>query len=747
MGKNELEPKPAGGPWPIAEQGAGGMAVRAADAYPGYGAPRPSEFNLNLVWQVLWMWRWLILGAAAAGVAGAVVVTLLTTPLYRSSVMLELNPPAVEVMEEKGSGSPMLGNDRQFLATQYGLLQSRALAERVAQDLNLASNPALASEAADREVRQRAVVDTLTGGLRVEPEPESRLVRISFSSADPQLAASVVNGFAESFINSSLERRYQASSYAREFLQRQINLLRQELENAERQLVAYAQQQGIISGGGGGAAGGEGGGGGGGGESTSGPEADTLKALNSALSQATARRIAAEQRYRQGMNARPTVEVTQSTTELRNQLAGLQAEYQDKLQIFQPDYPDMVRLRSRMQAIEQSIRSEVSVVRAGQTGTLQAEYQAAIAEERALQTQVQQLRGAVLNLRGRSIQYNILQRDLDQNRALYDALLQRYKEIGIAGGVGQTQASIIDRGEVPTSPYKPNLILNVLIGLGLGLLSGIGIAFLLEFLNDTIKSPEDVRDKLRLAYIGGVPPVKGGAIEELRDTSTAISEAYFSAMTALQFSTETGAPQVLLLTSTRPAEGKSTSSWALANSFARLGRKVLLIDADMRKPAFVTGEEKKDGFANLLTNRDPLMSHVVKPESADGVWLLPCGPLPPNPAELLSSARLQTILAEARSQFDLIIIDSPPILGLADTPLLSALADGTMMVIEAGRTRTRAAGEAVGRLRQSGANVVGALLTRYKHDAVGYGYSYDAYRYSAVENRSREIRLIVSKNG
>ena len=743
MGRNELEPKPAGGIWPIAETTRAAVPLTPVD-YPGYGRATGNEFNLNLVWQIVWMWRWLILGAAAIGIAGGVIATLLTTPQYRSTVLIELNPPAVEVSEEEGR-TQQSQNDRQFLSTQYGLLQSRALAERVSQDLNLASNPAFGTEEMSREQRQRAVVWTLTTGLSVEPAPDSRLVSISFRSPDPQLAARVVNGFAESFINSSLERRYQASSYARDFLQRQIGLVRQELENSERQLVTYAQQQGIITGlGGGGAAGGQGGAAAG---PDAGPTGESLRALNQALSEATARRIAAEQRYRQAQTGAPSAEISERTAALRQQMAGLQAEYQEKLAVFQPDYPEMVQRRQRIQALEQAIASEASNIRAGRSGTQRAEYEAAVNEERGLQARVAQLRGEVLNLRGRSIQYNILQRDVDTNRALYDALLQRYKEIGVAGGIGTSQASIVDRAEVPTSPYKPNLILNLLIGLGLGLAAGIAIAFVLEFLNDTIKTPEDVREKLRLAFLGGIPASKNKkAVEELSDTAAPISEAYFSAMTSLQFTTESGAPKVLLLTSTRPAEGKSTSSWALANTFARLGRKVLLIDADMRKPAFVTGSEKKDGLANLLTNRDPLLSHVVKPESADGVWLLPCGPLPPNPAELLSSPRLQSLLAEARSQFDMILIDSPPILGLADTPLLSAMADGTLMVIEAGKTRTRAASEALGRMRQAGANVVGALLTRYKHDATGYGYSYEAYRYNAVEGREREIRLIVSKD-
>ena len=739
MGKNEIEARGIGGVWPIAEDGRAATALHALQERPDYVTPRGSELNLHMMWHILWSWRWLILAATAAGLAAGVIATLLMTPRYRATAILELNPPAVQVMQDQ-QRLETISNDRQYLETQYGLLQSRALAERVAQELNLASNPNVASEEQSREVRQRTAVGMLTQNLTVEPSAQSRLVRITFESEDPQLSARVANGFAESFISSSLERRYQASSYARDFLQRQIGIVRQDLENSERQLVAYAQQQGIInvgSGGGEGAAPGA---------DAGSPTAATLVALNNELSQATARRIATEQRFRQGQASGTTAEVSERTGNLRNTLAELRAEYQEKLEVFQPDYPTMVQLRSRISALEQSIQSEAGNVRAGRLGTLRAEYQAAAAEERQLQAQVNQLQGAVLNLRGRSIQYNIIQRNVDQNRALYDALLQRYKEIGVAGGIGSSQASIVDRAEVPGGPSEPNLMMNVLIGLALGLASGLGLALLLEFINDTIKTPDDVREKLRLAFLGGIPASKSKAIDELQETNTPISEAYFSAITSLQFTTETGAPKVLLITSTRPAEGKSTSAWAIASSFGRLGRRVLLIDADMRKPAFVTGGEKSDGLANLLTNRDPLSAHVVKPD-VEGVWLLPCGPLPPNPAELLSSPRLKALLAEASSQYDMVIVDSPPILGLADTPLLSSIATGTLLVVEAGKTRTRAAVEALGRLRQAGANPIGALLTRYKHDAVGYGYNYDAYRYDSVEGREREIRLIVAKNG
>ena len=736
MGKNDLE-APAGNPmWPLATRAGGGeLAVPGAYYAQGNGDGAETELNLATLWRIVWEWRWLILAMTAAGLGLAVIVTLLTTPLYKSTAVLEISPPSVEVMENSnaGGGPPSL-NDPTFLATQHGLLASRTLAERVSQDLNLVANEALAPQDLDRGARQEIVTNNLMKNLSVDPLPDSRLIRISFESPDPSISARIVNGFADSFISTGLERRYEASSYARDFLQRQIANVRRDLETSERQLVGYAQRQGIIiTGSGQGPA-----------NDSNSLTGESLVALNRALAESQARRIAAEQRYREALSAGPTAEANERTQALRTQRATLQAEYQEKLNLFQPDYPEMVQLRARIASVDEAIRSESSDVRAGRAGTLRAEFQAAASEETQLRQRVEGLRQEVLNLRGRSIQYTILQRDVDTNRALYDALLQRYKEIGVAGGIGTSLASVVDRGVVPSVPSKPNLIFNLIAGLFLGLAAGLGAALALEFIKDTIKSPDDVRDRLRLAFLGGIPASKGRKpIEDLRDPTSPISEAYFSSATSLRFATEHGEPKTLLLTSTRPAEGKSTTTWALAQHFARLGRSVLLIDADLRKPAFVTGHEKEDGLSTLLTTRSALRAHVSQTDMA-GLWLLPCGPLPPNPAELLSSPRLKAVLDEAAAEFDIVIVDGPPILGLADSPLLSTVCEATIMIIEAGKTRTRAAMEALNRMRAAGSNVVGVILTRYRHEATGYGYNYDAYTYRSVEQSERQIHAIAS---
>ena len=688
-------------------------------------------FDLGTLIRIVNEWRWLIVGAVALGLAAAMVVTLLTKPLYRAWVTLEVNPPTVEILDEK-SREGAAPNLFDFKATQVGLLSSRTLAERVAQDLNLASNTIFVEEDGDAATRLKIATTKVAEGLKVEPTEEGQLIKFSYVSESPQLSADIANGIAENFISSGLQRRFEASTYARTFLQQQIAKTRRDLERSERQMVAYAQAQGIIN-----TSSGKPGEGGGDAGSLQGA---SLVALNSALADATAKRVQAEGAYRQAGMAGASAEVNENTQGLRQARAAVEAEYQEKRTLMKPDHPDMLSLRSRIDELDRQIARERSQVTSGRANSLLAEYRAAVSVERALQSRVAQLKGSVLDLRGRSIQYNILQRELDTNRGLYDALLQRYKEIGVAGGIGTTPVSIVDRAEVPGGPYKPNLLFNLIVGLTAGLAAGIAAAVALEILNDTIKTREDVRTKLGLACLGAIPKRrgKGSVVEDLSDPTSPIAEAYSAVLAALRFTTATGAPKTLLVSSSRASEGKSSSALALAQNHARRGARVLLIDGDLRRPAF-KAESKAKGLTKLLTNEEPIGGHVVSTQH-ENLWLLPCGPIPPNPADLLSTPRIRQIIAEAAAQFDMVIIDGPPVLGLADASLLASAARNAMLVIESGKTRTRAARESVERIEAAGAHIVGVTLTKSAEEASQYGYR--LYQYTAVGDKRNQIVLI-----
>lgn len=723
------------GQWPI-----GNYPPPAATLGPGqrsYSAAAILDFPTLM--RIIHHWRWLVLGALGVGLAGAILISLLTTPVYRAWVTLEANPPVVAVSDEQTrQQDSQASNTFDFIATQVGLLGSRAVAERTAQDLNLANNPDIVSQDSDGSKRLRAATSIVQGGLKVIAPEQGQLIKFSFDSTSPQLAALVANGVADSFINTSLQRRYEASAYARNFLERQINKTRGDLERSEREVVAYAQQQGIITTGGDSAEGKLGGG------DTNSLQGESLVQLNSALAAATARRVSAEGAYREALGAGPTSEVNNSVLPLRQELARLEGEFQQKRTFMKPEHPEMVSLQSQIDELKRQIATQASQASSGRINGLLGDYRGALSAERALQARVSQLKGDVLNLRGRSIQYTILQREVDTNRSLYDALLQRYKQIGVAGGVGMAPVSIVDRAQVPALPFKPNLLLNLLVGLGLGLVAGIAGAVGLEFLNDTIKTREDVRRKLALPCLGTVPRIsaKDSFVEDLKNPTSIISEAYSAIVAALRFSTEDGTPKVLLVTSTRSGEGKSSSALAIAQNFARRERRVLLIDSDLRKPAFKAANERM-GLSKLLTTDDLLHDHVVETQHQN-LWLLPSGPLPPNPADLLSTGRIRKIIAEAREAFDLVVIDGPPTLGLADAPMLAAAAGNALFVIESGKTRTRAAVEALNRLEATGTHIVGAALAKSEDSLSGYGYAGYGYGYGyGAKGRVKKTEILM----
>jgi polysaccharide biosynthesis transport protein len=686
---------------------------------------------------------WLVAAILTLCLAGAVVVSLLIRPEYMASVTLEVNPEGNQSVQI-GEVPAINVNDFSLLETQAGLLRSRSLAERVVRTLNLAGNEEfVGTDEGTRDAREAIAVNKLMRSVTVTPLRDTRLIEVEVISFDPALAARIGNAYAENFIQSGLERRFEATSYARRFLEERLASVRERLEDSERQLVAYAQQQGIInipSGSGDSKA-------------EQSLDATALVSLNEALSQARAERVEAEQRFRQTSGARSSSDIVNNPTvqTLSTERAQLEAEYQEKLGVFRPDYPQMVQLRSRIEALDKSIAAASSRVSRASSGQLRGEFEAAVGRENALQARVNQLKEALLNLRGRSIQYTILQREVDTNRSLYDALLQRYREVGVAGGVGTNVISVIDRAEVPDVPFKPNLPLNVVIGLLAGLVIGLGAAFALEWMDDTIKVPDDLTAKLGLSPLGLIPVSdKNTSVREaLEDPRSPVSEAYHSVRAALQFSTDHGVPRSLLVTSTRASEGKSSTALALAQTLSRLGANVLLVDADLRKPTFRGPSGASEGLSSVLAGASATKD-CCHPTEVDRLFLLPSGPIPPNPAELLSSARLGEAIEELVKIFDHVVIDGPPVLGLADAPLLANRIEGTLMVIEAGSIRRAAALNAVNRLRAGGARLMGGILTKFQSSKVGggygygygYGYGEDLYAYREGSEPKRQIVLL-----
>lgn len=726
----------------------GGSGAKPPVRSDGFGLPTPlvppgdeprhqGGMDIHQLIGVILSWWRLVLAAAVAGLALGVITTLLTKPLYRAVVTLEVNPPSIEILDEKQRGVQSGVDSYTFLQTQVGLLRSRAVAERTAEDLNLASDPKFVGEGGAPADRLARASSRVAGGMSVTPPEDSQLIQFSYVDDSPELVAKVANGIADSFINSGLQRRYEASNYARSFLEKEIAKARVELESSEKQLADYARAQGIIEETPVGSAAGTG--------QTS-LQGQSMFALNTALAEATARRVAAEGAYRSASIAAQGTEATSSSAGLRTAKAQLEAEYAEKRTLLKPDHPDMVSIRSRIDQLDREIARERSQSAGAATATLLASYRSALAAENSLRAQVSSLKNSVLELRGRSIRYGTLQRDVSTNRELYEALLNRYKNVGVGSGIGNSPITIVDRAQPPGGPFKPNLMTNMLFGLLAGLLGGIAVAFLMEFLNDTVKTREDVRRKLNSAALGVIPKLPAGSsfIEELMDHQSQVSEAYSAVLASLRFSAEGGAPKLLLVTSARASEGKSSTAMSLAINYARRGERVLLIDSDLRRPAFAS-VKKAVGLTELLTSDDPIDKHIAATQY-ENFWLLPSGSTAPNPAELLSSQRLMIILNEALDRFDRIVVDGPPILGLADGMSLAAAARNVLLVVESGKTRTGAAREAIERVQFANGHLLGTVLTKSVLESSTYSYGY-GYGYGKLDERKEQFLLSKNKEG
>jgi len=561
------------------------------------------------------------------------------------------------------------------------------------------------------------------------------LIRVNAVSGSPDLAARIANALVRGHISASIERRFEASSYARKFLSDQLTRTKSLLEESERNLNNYAINAGIFR------------------ETTRNAEGKSVEGaslkqtdltkLNDALRQAQINRIAAEQRYRKS-EVDFAGDVAASVSPMISQRADLQSQYEEKLKIYKPDYPLMVELKSRIDRLDAAIKSERSRSNTNKRAELYGEFQSAVRIEAELSQKVREAKGEVVLDRSRAIQYNILQREADTNRSLYDALLQRYKEVGVAGGIGQSEISLVDEAKAPNSPFRPRPLINAMVGLAAGLALGVALALALHLLFDTISDPRDVRSKLHLPVLGAIPlePEGRAPTEALADRKSEMSEAYNSVRTALKFARPEGLPKTLLVSSTRPSEGKSTSAYALAMTVAKLGSKVLLIDADLRKPTFASSRKDGRGLGYLLGSED-LMNGFVEKTKTDGLSLLPVGRFTGSAADLLSSNRLPGLIAEAAEVYDMVIIDAPPVLGLADAPLLASVAEATVLVVESRRSRTGDVQEMVRRLSDAGAHLAGVILTKVSLKRSRYGYGYGYYAYDAKEHGSEnEARRI-----
>lgn len=691
----------------------------------------------------------LIVLMIAAFVGIAVVVTMLDTPRFTATATVQINDTTSRVLgqQQEDQQQAMMGGldtDR-FLKTQIEVLQSRGLAQKIVQKLKLADDQRFFAsqelelpKAASPEQRERMATALVQGNLKSDLPRDSRIATISWTSTDAATSARIANAYANEFIQSDLQRKFDSSAYARNFVSDQLAATRARVEQSERALNTYSRDAGLIStrdalt-----SASDKNGGGGGGGSVTTG----SLVQINTAANDATAKRIVAEGEWR-AINSGPllassAVANNGTVSLLLSEKARLEAELQQERSAHLDAYPTVRAKAQQLGAIDKQITQVANNVREG----LRAQYAAAAQTEAKLKAEVAQLKDATLGEQDRTVQYALLAREADTNRQVYDGLLQRFKQLNASAGISLSNISIVDNAEVPGAPSSPNLVKNVLAGLIIGIGLAAATVLIKDQFDDSIRVPEDVENKLALSLLGVIPRTPDADPDiALADPKSPISEAYNSLRSTLLFSTPEGLPHIILVTSAQPAEGKTTSSYAIASSFARMGRTVLLIDADLRRPSLHRriNYDNSQGFSTLLTSQDPLDS-ALQPSTLPTLSLLTSGPIPPSPTELLTSLRIEDVLQQAARRFEVVVIDSPPILGLADSPQIAALADGVVFVVEADRSRRGALKTALRRLRAMRPVMLGVVLTKFDPLKAGNRYSeyygYEYYQYSSKADR------------
>lgn len=717
------------------------MTGGAADAAAAQTRMPDTPVILRYV-QLVKRWKWLLIGSVVLALIAGLIVTLLMTPQYTASATVEIQREGARVVNVQGVTPESSPIDEEFYQTQYGLLMSETLAQRVVADLRLHENAEFFdmfgegdfaeelrqgtrdSGPGDRNERLRTATKILLENVEVIPRRLSRLVDVQFTSPDPAFSARVVNAWTRSFIETSLGRRFEATSYARSFLEERLGQLRQRLQDSERALVQYAANQRIITI----PANAQGG------ATVERPVvAENLATFNAELNAATAARVSAQSRLSGQGGSTSEALSNQAISDMRMRRATLASDRAKMLAQFEADYPPAQALTEQIAELDRAIAREEARVRS----TLQAAYDSASAREAALRSRVQTLQSDLVDLRRRTIQYNIYEREVDTNRQLYDALLQRYKEIGVAGGVGVNNISVVDPALVPEKPSSPNLIINLLLAGIAGAVIGIGLSLLLDHADEAISGPRELEGKLGLPLLGTIPRSEDDdLIGYLEDPKSEMVEAYLSVQARLAFTTDHGVPRTLTVTSTRPGEGKSTTSYAIARTLARTSRTVILIDADMRAPSQheMLGATNEAGLSNFLSGADDLSALIQ--QSDNGIALISAGPPPPNAAELLTSSRFRQLLSELASRYDHVIVDAPPVMGLADTPLIASYVEGCIFVVEAHKTRAAMAQLALNRLQSSAGRVLGGLLTKFDSKRADYGYGYD-YDYGYGEQDAK----------
>ncbi|MBW1962336.1 MAG: polysaccharide biosynthesis tyrosine autokinase [Deltaproteobacteria bacterium] len=737
---------------------------------------REEQIDLRDYLRVLLKRRWIIFSVFMIVVLSVAVHTFTATPIYQATARIVIekeNPNLVSIQEVMAVDAT--GSD--YYQTQYRIIESRSVAREVIKKLDLKNSPEFFPPPEDDVMSniRRWMADTIgfwkdwirslirtelppspvdAGGpeqdaglvsafisrIDVKPIRNSRLVDIRMEAADPVLAAKMVNALVQAYIDRNLETKLQAAKDAVKWLAERIEEERKKVEQAENALLRYKEKHGIITG------------------FSSDAEkitAEKLAQLNAQVVEAESRRVEAETRYRQAMALEQTPDMLDSIPEvLKNdlvrQIKKMEVDLYNRMSELSKKYgrnhPRMVAIRSELAELQKRKMQEVKRV----VNSLRNEYRLAVAREESLKQALAAQKAESLELNKKAIQYGVLQRQAESSRHMYELLIKRFKETTLTEEMKTGNIRIIDRAEVPLHPVKPKKRLNLMLAVVVGLMLGVGLAFFLEYLDNTIKVPDEIKSFLRVPFLGPVPAFSTAGdydgippdLITVHSPKSSASESYRGIRTGILFSSADSSPQVLMVTSATLDEGKTSCSANLGIIMAQGGSRVLLLDCDMRRPRLhhLFELQRESGMSNFLVGSGELEG-IIRKTPIKNLDVIPCGPVPPNPSEILGSNRMRNLIKTLRNQYQRIIIDTPPVTAVTDSMVLVPMVDGVLVVIRAGVTPRQVVQNGIDQLRSINARILGAVLNGVRTGRDSYYYYQYYYYYYGEEEGKRQKRV------
>jgi capsular exopolysaccharide synthesis family protein len=706
--------------------------------------------------RVLLKRKWVVAASVGTLVLFAGIYSFKATPIYKatSTMMIEEEGSKILSIEAELGYSRGL-SDLRFFNTQIRLLTSKSLLERIAVKLDLLNNSVFASKKksnkkdADLSNPYFEINQALRDGLIISPVRQTRLVEISFKSSDPALASQIVNTLAEEFIDFFMEKRFASTQQASVFLEEQTEELRKNLAAKERELQDYSKGKDLFYL-----------------NDEESAVVNTFSDLNTAYTQAQIDRIqfraAFEELESLIVDSLPQFVENKLIQDLKTEYTQIKNEYEEKIKIFRPSYPDMLQLKAKLDSMRTQLESEI----ARAVDAAEASYRTARNRELSLKQLLDQQKASVSQMNSDAILYNSLMIEVENMRNLLNSLVERQKETLVSarlGGLKTNSMSIIDRAEPPRRPVSPKKKLTLILAFIVGLTGGIALCFVLEYFDNTVKGPEDVEQLVQLPSLGMIPFLSAGGLKMIKkyghhhgyhhsselDGSSeqkelsqpkdielinylfprfSISEDYRTVRTAILLSSAEKPPKTIAVTSALPQEGKTTTLVNLAVAFSQLGEQVLIVDSDMRKPRIhqIFDVESRGGLSGFLTGKIPFKECVFKTQ-IDGISVIPSGPIPPNPSELIDSQRMKMMIEEMKKAFDVILLDTPPLLAVVDPVIVASMTDATVFVLQSGKTTDKSLISGAKELGLANAKIIGVVLNGVKLDKDS-GYYSKSYR-------------------